>query len=141
MDGSVDLPRPARLCENTPALTCAGILPLPLRQGCAEHPPSRRIRRGVVVPYLPFLIIDPAAVKNGVFDTYQRVMKTYVWQSTRWAVETYGVTGRLLEYGKQQYVELVQVLSLGLTYVFAWDRCRAARESSHGWRSRFSSSR
>ena len=74
----------------------------------------------VMVPYLPFLIIDPVAVKQGVFDTYVRVIKTYVWQSTRWAVETYGVTGRLLEHGKRRYVELVQLLSLGLTYVFAW---------------------
>ena len=74
----------------------------------------------LVLPYLPFLVVDPAAVKNGMFDTYVRVMKTYVWQSTRWAVDTYGVTGRLLEHGKQQYVEGVQLLALGLTYVSAW---------------------
>jgi hypothetical protein len=74
----------------------------------------------VVIPYLPFLIIDPAAVKEGMFDTYVRVMKTYVWQSTRWAVDTYGVTGRLLESGQQAYVEIVQLSLLLAAYALAW---------------------
>lgn len=72
------------------------------------------------LPYVPFLIADPAAVKDGMLDTYVRVMKTYVWRSTTWAVDTYGITGRLLERGQQQYVEIAQFLSLSIVYVCGW---------------------
>lgn len=78
----------------------------------------------LILPFVPFLIVDAAAVKNGMFDTYVRVMKTYVWQSTPWAVDTYGITGRLLERGNGQFVELTQIVCLGLTYVCAWRSMR-----------------
>jgi hypothetical protein len=74
----------------------------------------------VLLPYLPFLVVDAQAVKNGMFDTYVTVMKSYVWRSTDWAVETYGLTGRLLQHALQRYVEAVQVAALGVVYASAW---------------------
>jgi hypothetical protein len=74
----------------------------------------------LLIPYVPFLIADPAAVIDGLFYQYIRAMKGYVWQSTTWAVDTYGITGRLLEHGQQKYVEILQFLSLAVVYVCAW---------------------
>jgi glycosyl transferase family 87 len=73
-----------------------------------------------VLPLIPFLVIDARAVKDGMFDTYIRVMKAYVWRSTTWAIDTYGITGRLLERGSQRYVEAVQLLSLAIVYIMSW---------------------
>jgi hypothetical protein len=78
----------------------------------------------LLLPYVPFLIVDPAAVKDGMFDTYVRVMKNFVWKSTTWAADTYGITGRLLERGQQRYVEIVQLLSLTSLYVVSWRSMR-----------------
>lgn len=80
-----------------------------------------------LAPYIPFLLVDAAGVKDGVVDSYIRVMKEYVWRSTPWAVETYGITGRLLEHGWEGYVEIVQAASLGVTYIAAWRATRLGR--------------
>jgi hypothetical protein len=80
-----------------------------------------------LLPFAPFVLADADSLRYGMFDVYLKVMKGYVWQSTTWAVETYGVTGRLLESGLERYVEIVQLASLGITYGFAW---RALRQGA-----------
>jgi hypothetical protein len=85
----------------------------------------------VLLPYLPFLIADPGAVKTGMVDTYMRVMKAQVWPH-KGAVDTFGVTGRLLEYAMPQYIEAAHVISLGLVYVCAW-RALARRSRIEPW--------
>jgi hypothetical protein len=117
---------PAAIClgaltsARTPMLALAPVFFLYLRAMNARTV-NRMLAFGaaVLLPYLPFLLVDAHAVKNGVFDTYVTVMKGYVWRSTDWAVATYGVTGRLLQYGLERYVEVVQLFSLGLVYVTA----------------------
>jgi hypothetical protein len=54
-----------------------------------------------------------------MFGVYLKVMKGYVWHSTTWAVDTYGITGRLLEQGLERYVEIVQLVSLAITYALS----------------------
>lgn len=77
-----------------------------------------------LLPFVPFVLADAASVRYAMFGVYLKVMKGYVWQSTTWAVETYGITGRLLESGLERYVELVQLASLALTYALAWRSLR-----------------
>ncbi len=77
-----------------------------------------------LLPFAPFVLDDADTVRYAMFGVYMKVMKGYVWQSTTWAVETYGITGRLLESGLQRYVEGVQVVSLAVTYAVAWRALR-----------------
>ena len=64
------------------------------------------------VPFLPFLIADPETLRYAMFGVYLKLMKGFVWYSTTWTQNTYGITGRLLERGLERYVELVQVVAL-----------------------------
>lgn len=88
-------------------------------------------RRRIVVlalacalPFLPFVLVDPRTVWYAMVGVYTKVMKGYVWQSTTWAIDTYGITGRLLEHGLERYVELVQGALLIATYALAWRALR-----------------
>jgi len=76
------------------------------------------------LPFAPFVIADPASVSYAMLGVYLKVMKGFVWYSTTWVQNTYGVTGRLLERGLERHVEVVQLLSLALVYVLAWRRLR-----------------
>lgn len=71
-------------------------------------------------PFLPFVLADPRSVEFGMYGTYIKTMKGFVWTSTRWAHETIGVTGALLRVGAQRYTELIQVLCLAAVYVASW---------------------
>jgi hypothetical protein len=59
-----------------------------------------------------------------MFGVYMKLMKGYVWYSTRWVIDTYGVTGQLLERGLERYVEVTQIVALAITYVLAWRSLR-----------------
>jgi hypothetical protein len=77
-----------------------------------------------LLPFLPFVIADPGTVWYAMFGVYMKLMKGFVWHSTRWAVDTYGITGRLLELGLERYVEATQIAALLLTYALAWRSMR-----------------
>jgi hypothetical protein len=77
-----------------------------------------------VLPFLPFLIANAGSVWYAMVGVYLSVMKTFVWQSTTWAIDTYGITGRLLERGLGRYVELTQAVSMLIVYALA---CRSMR--------------
>jgi hypothetical protein len=76
------------------------------------------------VPFLPFVIMNPGSVAYALFGVYIKVMKTFVWHQTTWAVETYGITGRLLEHGLERYVEAVQIAAMLVTCTAAWRSMR-----------------
>jgi hypothetical protein len=76
------------------------------------------------LPFAPFVAADPQTVWYAMFDVYMKVMKNFVWHSTTWAVDTYGITGRLLEHGLERLVEIVQITSLVAVYLVAWRSLR-----------------
>jgi hypothetical protein len=77
-----------------------------------------------LLPFLPFVVADAGSVWYAMYGVYVKLMKGFVWQSTRWAVDTFGVTGRLLERGLQRYVEVTQIAALLATYALAWRSMR-----------------
>jgi hypothetical protein len=79
-----------------------------------------------LLPYLPFALWDPAALKYALYGSYQLLMKGFVWTSTNWAHNTIGVTGLLLRSGLQRFAEMTQLLAMLVTYAFAWRAIRAA---------------
>ncbi len=78
-----------------------------------------------LLPYLPFALWDPAALKYALYGSYQLLMKGFVWTSTTWAHNTIGVTGLLLRNGLERFAELTQLLAMLLTYGFAWRAIRS----------------
>jgi hypothetical protein len=76
------------------------------------------------LPFLPFVAADPGSVYYAMFGVYLKLMKGFVWYSTTWAQNTYGLTGRLLEHGLERYVELAQIAALGVTYLLCWRSLR-----------------
>lgn len=72
------------------------------------------------LPFLSFVIADAGSVRYAMFGVYLKVIKGFVWHSTSWAVQTYGITGRLLEHGLEGYVEVSQLASLAAVYGLAW---------------------
>jgi hypothetical protein len=78
----------------------------------------------IIIPFVPFVLADPASVWYAMFGVYMKLMKTFVWQSTTWAIDTYGITGRLLERDWGGLVEIVQVIAMTITYVLAWRSIR-----------------
>jgi hypothetical protein len=72
------------------------------------------------VPFVWFVIADPASVQYAMFGVYLKVMKGFVWYQTTWVRNTYGVTGWLLRRGLERYAEIVQVASLAVVYVLSW---------------------
>ena len=75
-------------------------------------------------PFFPFLIADPETLRYAMFGVYLKLMKGFVWYSTTWTQNTYGLTGRLLEHGLERYVELAQAIALLVTYAAAWRSLR-----------------
>ena len=80
-----------------------------------------------VLPYLPFAIWDPQALKYALYGSYQQLMKGFVWTSTTWAHDTVGITGLLLRARLPRLVEPVQLLAMLATFFVAW---RAIRRGS-----------
>ncbi len=80
-----------------------------------------------LLPYLPFAIADLSALKYALFDSYQSVMKGFVWTSTTWVQHTIGATGLLLSRGWKGAVELVQVAAMLAVYAAAWRAIRRGR--------------
>jgi len=78
-----------------------------------------------VLPYLPFAVWNPAALKYALYGSYQLLMKGFVWTSTTWAHNTIGVTGLLLRNGLERFAELTQLLAMLVTYRFAWRAIRS----------------
>ena len=76
------------------------------------------------LPFLPFVVADPGSVYYAMFGVYLKLMKGFVWYSTTWTQNTYGLTGRLLERGLERYVEAAQVASLAVTYILSWRSLR-----------------
>jgi hypothetical protein len=76
------------------------------------------------LPFLPFVLADPGSVYYAMFGVYLEVMKGFVWYSTTWTENTYGLTGRLLERGLERYVEVAQLASLAATYLLSWRSLR-----------------
>lgn len=72
------------------------------------------------LPFLPFVLADAASVRYAMFGVYLKVIKGFVWHSTTWATQTYGLTGRLLEHGLERYAEVAQLASLAIVYALAW---------------------
>ena len=68
-----------------------------------------------LLPYLPFALWDPAALKYALYGSYQLLMKGFVWTSTTWAHNTIGVTGLLLRNGasltRAERVRLSEILA------------------------------
>lgn len=79
----------------------------------------------LVIMFGPFLVIDPCGLVDAMYGSYMRVVKGWVWHSTPWAVEAFGITGMLLGHGLERYVEAVQLVALAAVYVAAWFRIRA----------------
>jgi hypothetical protein len=78
-----------------------------------------------LLPYLPFALWDPAALKYALYGSYQQLMKGFVWTSTNWAHHTIGVTGLLLRSGLERFAELTQLLAMLIIYGFAWRAIRS----------------
>ena len=70
-----------------------------------------------------------------MFGVYLKLMKGFVWYSTTWTQNTYGITGRLLERGLERYVELIQAVALLATMPSPGARCGAVADLNHGWSS------
>ena len=79
-------------------------------------------------PFVPFVLLDPAAVWGGMYGYYIAVTRSFVWTHTTWALDTYGLTGILLRHGEQDYVQVVQLAVLTAFYVMArWALTRGVR--------------
>jgi hypothetical protein len=74
----------------------------------------------VVLPFLPFAILDAGALRYALYGSYQNVIKGFVWTSTTWVPHTIGLTGVLLTYGLQRYVEVFQLIVMAGVYALAW---------------------
>ena len=77
-----------------------------------------------ILPYLPFAVTDPRALAYALYGSYQNLMKTFVWTSTRWAHDTIGVTGLLLRAGGSRLVEPAQIAAMLAAYAGAWHALR-----------------
>ncbi len=64
-----------------------------------------------------------------MFGVYLKLMKGFVWYSTTWTQNTYGLTGRLLERGLERYVELAQGIALLATYAVSLAIATARRST------------
>jgi hypothetical protein len=78
-------------------------------------------------PFLPFVFADPRSIVFSMYGAYQKTIKGFVWVSTHWVQQTFGVTGPLLTRGLQRYIEAVQVVSLLVVYALAWRSLRRGR--------------
>ena len=58
---------------------------------------------------MPFAIWDPHALLYGLYGSYQKVMKEFVWTTT-WVQHTIGTTGMMLSRGWGRGVESLQIV-------------------------------
>jgi hypothetical protein len=80
-------------------------------------------------PFLPFVLADPHSIVFAMYGAYQKTIKGFVWVSTPWVQQTFGVTGPLLTRGLQKYVEGVQIVTLLVVYALAWRSLRRGRRA------------
>jgi len=81
-----------------------------------------------LLPFVPFVLLDPAAVWWAMYTSYATVTKSYLWNQTTGPLDTYGLTGVLLRHGEQEYVEAAQLAVLMAFYVMArWALKRGVR--------------
>ena len=81
-----------------------------------------------LLPLVPFVLLDPAAVWRGMYSYYITTTKGFVWTHTTWALDTYGLTAVLLRHGEQDYVEVVQLaVMMALCVMARWALKRAVR--------------
>jgi len=73
----------------------------------------------VLMPFVPFALLDWHSLRYAVFDSYLKVMKQFVWVHTDWAHNTYGLTGTLLRHGHSSYVEATQLCVMAVVYAMA----------------------
>ena len=139
LDCRSDLSRPARGRTNDDGRARARVLPPPRVRAArvlSLHVVAFFLAAGL--PFLPFVVANPGSVYYAMFGVYLKVMKGFVWYSTTWTQNTYGLTGRLLERGLERYVEAAQVASLAVTYILSWRSLRMGGRPSRGWHSRCS---
>jgi hypothetical protein len=79
------------------------------------------------LPLLPFAVSDARALVYALYGSYQSVMKEYVWLSTTWVQHTIGVTGVLLAYHLQRWVEKLQLAVMAMIYLACWFGLRGRR--------------
>jgi hypothetical protein len=80
-------------------------------------------------PFLPFVFVDPHSIVFAMYGAYQKTIKGFVWVSTSWVQQTFGVTGPLLSHGLTNYVEAVQAVALLVVYALAWRSLRRGRRA------------
>lgn len=86
----------------------------------------------LVVLFVPFALWNWSTFEYGLYGSYQRVMKGFVWASTNWAQQTIGLTGFLLRAHLSRLVEGSQVIALAITYALAWRALRRGADPG-GW--------
>ena len=74
----------------------------------------------VVLPFLPFAVLDARGLGYALYGSYQNVIKGFVWTSTTWTQHTIGVTGVLMAHGLARFVEPVQIVVMLGVYAAAW---------------------
>ena len=80
-----------------------------------------------IVPFLPFAIWDPAALKWSLYTSYGAVTKAAAWPSIVWREHLIGTTGLLLQMGWGRFVEILQVVALLAVYAICIPAIRAGR--------------
>jgi len=78
------------------------------------------------LPFLPFAILDPAALAYALYGSYEKVIKEVVWPDPT-VPHTIGLTGALLTLHLQAWVERVQILVMSLVYAGCWFGLRRGR--------------
>jgi hypothetical protein len=68
-----------------------------------------------VLPFLPFAIWDPGALQYGLYGSYEKVMKEFVWTTT-WVQRTLGTTAWMLSRGWGRGVEPLQIVVMLAVY-------------------------
>jgi hypothetical protein len=86
-----------------------------------------RLVAATLLPFLPFAIWDLHALQYGLYGTYQKVVKTFVWEATTWVQHTIGTTGPMLTLHWERGVEAVQAAALLAVYAMSGVAIRRGR--------------
>ena len=91
------------------------------------RPAALALAAAIAIPFLPFALADFASLKFALYDSYQIMMKTFVWTSTNWTERSIGVTGRLIARRWTGAVEIAQIAAMIAVYAAAWIAIRRGR--------------
>jgi hypothetical protein len=86
-----------------------------------------RLVAATLLPFLPFAIWDLHALQYGLYGTYQKVVKTFVWMETTWVQHTIGTTGPMVTLQWGRAVEAVQAAALLTVYAISGAAIRRGR--------------